>query len=121
MDGKSFFYGIIGFTLAVSLSSVYALTASEEAVVLDEQNYALKYTGSFQPVYDNKDYQVFTYETLCKGFYVVEDNGDSVRFTGFGDLADDYTYTYDKFVEVSVASSTDEKLPDSTPVIELPL
>jgi len=58
------------------------------------------------------DFQVFTYETLCKGFYIVTDDGIEKIAQGFGDLAEEYTYTLpsEKVDLLNVISTTtDEK------------
>jgi len=113
MKVRNYFYLTIAFVVGLSLSavitSVNALTLSEEKIIVDDQLSAIKYTGMYQPVYDAL-VQVYTYEKICKGFYTVEDNGIIRSYTGFGDLADQYTYnepTY-KIIE-PIASSTDEK------------
>jgi len=98
------------FFLATHLS--LALTVTEKAIIESDQESAMKYTGMYQPVY-NDLVQVFTYETICKGFYTVEDNGVSIKYTGFGELADQYTYTVDKVIKSKVSTSTpiqDEKI-----------
>lgn len=96
---------------------VLAVTSTEKALIQEEQTQASKYTGSYQPVYD-KPIQVFTYETICKGYYTVEKTADSIIYTGYGDLKDQYTHT-EKLpqtkVEALVATTTnpiDEKTID---------
>lgn len=121
MFGKNLFYAIIGFTLAISTSSVLALTSVETNSIMDEQLYAQKYTGTYQPVYEGP-VKVFTYETICKGFYTIEDNGVEIKYTGFGDLADEYTFSEPSLskvdsLQVSTSTPIDEKLIDSEPVI----
>jgi len=105
------------FFLATHLS--FALTSIEADIIQADQESAMKYTGTFQPVY-NDLVQVFTYETICKGFYTVEDNGVTINYTGFGELADEYTYTIEKPIVNKVASTTDEKI-ISTDIIDIPL
>jgi len=119
MLGTKVFYTFIGVMLAVSLTPVLALTTTETKTISTEQEYALKYTGMYQPVYD-QPVKIYTYETLCKGYYTLEDNGLEIKYTGFGDLADDYTYTITKpVVDTLKASSTpplNEKILDTESV-----
>ena len=113
---RNFWLGIgIGFFIASALTVAipsHALTTSEKNIIESDQESAMKYTGSYQPVY-NELVQVFTYETICKGFYTVEDNGVTITYTGFGELADQYTYTVDKLIKSDISTTTpikDEKI-----------
>lgn len=111
------FLGIVlGVSLAIVLNTTHALTTTERDSVVDAQDYALKFTGSYQPIYDDPYYKVFTYEKICKGFYVVEDNGTTVRLTGFGDLKDDYTYTYTHPVVENIINPTSTPPKNEIPV-----
>lgn len=119
MFGKTIFF-LLG-VLATYSFSVLALTAELEQDIQSEQEYSLKYTGSYSPIYE-KDYQVFTYEGICKGYYVITDNGVEKRSVGFGDLADEYTFV-EKYpvVDTLQATSTlpvDEKPIDTEPAID---
>jgi len=116
-------YILLGFVLGGSLlavgSSISALTLSERDSVISEQESALKFTGTYQPVYDDL-VKVYTYESLCKGFYTIEDNGVTIKYTGFGDLADQYTYeTESTTIQKDTISTTTpdkpiEPLPDTS-------
>jgi len=115
MLGTKIFYSIIGVTFGVSMAIVLnSVNAGYDlSDVLQEQVYAEKYTGEYQPVYE-KDYQVYTYETICKGFYIVQDDGVTLTATGFGDLAEQYSYSTDTLkvdLQDKIASTTDEKIP----------
>jgi len=112
---RNTFYVFLGLALGISLSLIlnaaYAQTVSSD--ILQEQVYAEKYTGDYQPVYE-KEYQVYTYETICKGFYVLQDDGTTLTSIGYGDLAELYTYTTDTLkvdLQEKIASTTDEKIP----------
>ena len=109
---------IMGSSLTVVLNSVDAqvkLSDLSTLDLIDEQNYALKYTGMYVSDVSDSKYTVNTYETLCKGFYTVKDTGDSYIYTGYGDLADLYTYTLKHdpvvMVDLSVSSSTINEVP----------
>lgn len=113
------FYGII--LSAITTPVAFALTSVESDFVMQDQKAALKFTGSYQPVYDQL-VNVYTYEGICKGYYTVEDNGVDVVYTGFGDLANQYTFktpsnrkisdtkpttTKDADIDLSVDTSTE--------------
>jgi len=103
---------VISFAFFLAVNVSYGLTVLEKNEIISFQESAQKLTGDFASVYDDL-VQVFTYETVCTGFYAVEDNGVTIKYTGFGDLKDEYTYTIDKSVVDSIASSTpikDEKI-----------
>jgi len=122
MYGMKLAYVFLGVFLAISITSIsYALTSTERQEVVSEQLTAIKFTGTYQPIYDGL-VQVYTYETICKGFYTVEDNGTIIRYTGFGDLADQYTYESPSpaLDKISIASTTDEKIID-TPIDPVPV
>jgi len=115
---------IVGGSLSAVGSSVYALTTTERNDIIDKQSAALEFTGSYQPVYDDL-VKVFTYETLCKGFYAVEDNGTIIKYTGFGDLAENYTYETESpyYKQDIVATSTKDiivNIPVDTPLLTEP-
>jgi len=101
-----YIYVVVGFVCSIPVTSAFALTLTESKVIADYQEAAFSITGSFEPVYDDK-LSVFTYEKLCKGYYTVEDNGVTVTYTGFGDLADNYTYEESSQKVDSVATTTD--------------
>jgi len=116
---RNYFYAFIALIIGGSLSavgtSVYALTTTERNDIIDKQSAALEFTGTYQPVYDDL-VKVFTYETICKGFYTVEDNGVTIKYTGFGDLASDYTYETDSTTSKDSIATTTDKLPVSEPL-----
>jgi len=106
-------YSAIGFFIALMLfgiAQVFALTVTEENYILEEQADALKWTGEYYTDVSNPDLQVHTYTTLCKGFVVIEQTGSKIISTGFGDLADEYTYVEDKPIGDSVASTSEPVL-----------
>jgi hypothetical protein len=102
------FYGI--FLSAIITPIAFALTTAESQIIESEQKSALRFTGSYQPVYDQL-VDVYTYETICKGYYTVEDNGIDIVYTGFGDLADQYTYSRPSHTKLldSKPTTTDDK------------
>jgi len=108
---RHFWVGIaIGFSLASVFGTVaFALTSAEADLIFEEQNDIKKQTGRYETVI-SPELQVFTYEKLCKGFYVIEDNGIRITQTGFGDLAEEYTLTKEtEKQKLSVASTTNEE------------
>jgi len=103
-------YALLGLCVGLStgyyVNTVSALTLSEKTLIKAEQEYADKFTGFYYPVYDGP-IKVFTYEKLCKGFYTVEDNGVDITYTGFGDLADQYTFKQKSYkVDTTLLSTT---------------
>jgi len=108
-------YSTLGFFIALMLfgiAQVFALSVTEENYILEEQADALKWTGEYYTDVSDPDLQVHTYTKLCKGFVVIEQTGSKIISTGFGDLAEEYTYVEDKPIVDSVATTTD-------PVVDL--
>jgi len=104
----------IGIVSSISLNYVYALTVTEKQLILEEQSYAQKYTGDFYTDTTNPELQIHTYETLCKGFYILEDDGITRSFTGYGDLADDYTYSIEvSSIKTELATTSKNEIPIS--------
>lgn len=55
----------------------------------------------------DNDHQLLTYETICKGYVIVDySNKNKIKYTGFGDLADKYTYEENLDILTGTASST---------------
>jgi len=119
---RNTFYLFLGLVLGLSFALILNTSYAQFSDIIQEQVYAEKYTGSYQPVYET-DFQVFTYETLCKGFYIITDDGVEKTVTGYGDLAELYTYTQPtEKVDLSLvkASTTNETL-DIIPVFDTPV
>jgi len=112
MIGTRLFYVFIGVALAVSLTPVLALTVSEKTTIETEQNYAFDLTGTYKPYFSDL-YEIHTYEKLCTGYVVIEKTDAQIKYTAFGDLSEQLTYTVDTIgVDTLIASSTfpiDEK------------
>jgi len=90
---RSLLFGVLGL-LVGSLIAIYANASLLDPLnIQDEQELAKKLTGMYVSDVSDKNFQIHTYETLVKGYYTVEDTGDSLRYTGYGLLADQYTYT----------------------------
>jgi len=66
----------------------YSLTSD----LIDEQQSALRFTGDYFSDVSNPQFTVNTYETICKGYYTIENTGTELIYKGYGDLADEYTY-----------------------------
>ena len=49
--------------------------------------------------------QLFTYETLCSGYYIKDtSNKNKIKYIGYGDLSD--KYTYEQAIDIGIISST---------------
>jgi len=94
-----FISGIVwGAILVIFVNSTFAqinLEAEQEAYFAQKGEY----------ISDSQN-GINTYTTICKGYYVDDGNG---HVEGYGDLADKYTYTYEK---VFVASGTPRTITD---------
>lgn len=102
-------YSTLGFFIALMLfgiAQVFALSLTEQNYILEEQADALRWTGEYYTDVSDPDLQVHTYTTLCRGFVVIEQTGSKIISTGFGDLADEYTYVEDKPIVDSIASTS---------------
>jgi len=118
MAARNTFYVFLGLVIGVSfsllLNSVYALSTTEISTISDEQNTLLKYTGAYNPIVDyGKGISINTYESICTGYYIVEETETAFRSVGFGDLADQYTYSYDKPIIDKTPSTTTEIVVDT--------
>jgi len=99
MSGINFisfiFYTFVGFLLGFGLTSFAQLNLEAEQEAYFEEK------GEY--ISDPKN-GVHTYTTLCKGYFYDDGLG---TVTGYGDLADKYTYQYEK--GSSVSTTTDPK------------
>jgi len=73
--------------------------------LIRDQAESLAKTGNYEQINTN-NFKVHTYETLCKGYIVENIHADKIEYIGYGDLADEYTYTIDTRVSPSSISST---------------
>jgi len=115
--GVKFLYVFCGTVLGVSLAvifSAYPTQAQTAVSLIEEQEYSKKFTGEYFTDVSDPDFTINTYETVCKGYYTIEDNVTSFIYKGYGDLADEYTYTLEKPQVELTASST----PKETPIYE---
>lgn len=96
---------ILGFILASSVTFVFALSLSEKQLIETEQNAYFQRTGTY---FQDKgtEVKVHTYKGICEGYVIEEETPTQIISTGYGLLADDYTYVYEKPSE-GVASTTD--------------
>lgn len=77
------------------------------AVTLDEkQQQALEKTGKYYYDVSNKNFTINTYETVCKGYYTREETEGRVIYTGYGDLAKEYTYEITKPIVSRISTTT---------------
>jgi len=98
---------LFGFLLGITMIDiVYGITSTEITLLQTEQEYALKYTGTFYSDTTDSSFSVNTYETICTGYYVIEETATEIIYTGFGDLKEQYTFKKTKTPEIYVASST---------------
>jgi len=101
-----YLYFTFGFVF--SLIAVTAINEVYAQVTLLEQE-QLEYrekNGTFFSDVDNTDYQIFTYEKLCSGFYEVIQTKNSVEYIGYGDLSKEYTYSVPRTDVVSSVGSS---------------
>jgi len=99
------------------VSTAFAYTFGEPTLIEQDQEFAKKLTGDYFSDISDPNFQVFTYEKVCKGFYTVEKSGDTIITTGYGDAADDYTST-ERIVKIPyVASSTDPIKTEPTDIV----
>jgi len=112
----------ISFLFFLMLASQsQALSTTELNDISTDQELINTLTGKYEPITDKKSkYQVHTYETLCTGYIIIEDQGDTINYYGYGDLADQFTYkkSIDKkdtaSSTVSTATTTNDKTPKSS-------
>jgi len=86
---------IIGIFIAVFVNTTFAqlnLEAEQEAYFEEKREYI-----------SDPDNGIHTYTSVCKGYYVDDGLG---RVTGYGDLAEQYTYTYEKDTAIGIPTST---------------
>ena len=104
-------FGIsVGVLFSIVANDAAALSQSLELDIVDDQVLFESKTGDYYSDVKDPALTINTYETLCKGFYIVEDDGSGiVRSVGYGDLSEDYSYEYEKPVVSHVASSTTVK------------
>ncbi len=67
--------------------------------IVEEEAYFNTYGTYFSDV-DTDGLGVHTYEKICRGFFLVEKTPEAFIYTGYGDLADKYTY------EIPIPNST---------------
>lgn len=88
------FLVFVGFALGLFIGG-YLVAFVDASSLENDQKVYYKETGKYFYDTKNKGYQVFTYEELCRGFYTVEEKKDKIVYTGYGDLADKFTYETD--------------------------
>jgi hypothetical protein len=101
---EKFLYFSIGFFLC-SLLAGYIANA-QTITVSDLQDQYYKQHRVYFSDHSDKDYTINTYEQVCKGYYTVERTYDKLIYTGYGDLADEYTYTEDVSPRTISSTST---------------
>jgi len=86
---------------SVDLSLPSPKTLSD--VVVDQSEYFSK-NNTYYSDTTNDNLQVYTYETLCTGYYIVEKKDGIIKQTAFGDLSEKFTKQY--VIEKTVSTST---------------
>jgi len=89
----TFLCGVFLSTFFFSLPYVLAETKATLTELEKDQEKYFKETGEYFEQHTDTSFQVHTYESLCKGYYVEQKNGDKTEFIGYGDKAKDFTYT----------------------------
>jgi len=99
MNRNALIYFAVGFFLSAVFFGVINL--SWAALKLDYP-YSEYEPGTW---IDDKT-QFFTYESLCSGYYLVDySNKQKIKYTGYGDLANLYTYEVPVISFISPTSS----------------
>jgi hypothetical protein len=89
-----FFGVIIGIMITFDIVTAYSLP--------DE------YTNIEAGTMLDNNHQLFTYETLCKGYYIKDtSNKNKIKYIGFGDL--DFKYTYEEDIPTIISTATTSK------------
>jgi len=104
--GTIFFGIIIGsfFRTVFDTFVDVAFAAQLPSLEVEQSDYYKKNKEYFTDV-SNPDFEIHTYETICKGYYTIDKTDKKkVVYTGYGDL--DFKYTYEEFIDFSSATST---------------
>jgi len=106
---RHFWTGIgIGFLLASGYTIFgQTLSSTEVALIQESQDYSLKFTGDYFSDVKDPNLTINTYETVCKGYYIRHETDTEIEYIGYGDLANEYTYTEQKPVVSKTATTTD--------------
>lgn len=98
-------YVLIGVAITLPLSVV--LSAPELSYVVSEQEDSKKWTGEYFSDVSDPLFTINTYETVCRGYFIRQETDTEVQYIGYGDLANEYTYTERKeYTKDAIASST---------------
>jgi len=102
-----FLIGVL-FLFFLSFYALYAATEKEKTLLETEQQNEREKSGTYFSDTTNKDYQIHTYEELCKGYYTIEYQKDgTITSIGYGDLAEKYTFDIQTDIStLSLSSST---------------
>lgn len=76
---------------------IFGLFFYHYMVLPDYVNAQVKQRSDIEEKYNididvNGKQRTYTYETLCTGYYTVDETGDKIVYTGHGDLSEKYTY-----------------------------
>jgi len=102
-------YIFIGIVMTVPMSFVMAQLKTDLEV---EQEIVLDKTGEYFSDVSNPNYTINTYETVCKGYYIIEVTDTEIIQTGYGDLANEFTKT---------ELRTNSKISTTSPDIVIPI
>lgn len=109
MEGKDIVSSIVWFIiftiLWISVLTVYNALAFETDLENDQQA-VREETGMYFSDFTNPQFTIHTYETVCKGYYTIEDTPEALIYTGYGDLSSNYTFEIQKPTKSIVSSTT---------------
>lgn len=109
---------IISFTIILTfiiLDKVFSLIWTNIAIAQElifisleeEQEIYKERFGTYFSDTSDKDLQIHTYEAPCSGWYTEEKITDTqIRYDGYGDLSDNYTYVKNISVSTDTTTST---------------
>jgi hypothetical protein len=79
-------YFLLGVNISLLFNVLFVEAGGKFKIPEEYQNIE---AGSYIDEYT----QLFTYETICSGYYIVDrSNANKTKYTGYGPLADKYTY-----------------------------
>jgi len=113
--GSLLFAFLLGFLLSLTLvARGQSLSSTELALVQEAQEYSQKFTGDYFSDVKDPLNTINTYETICRGYFIRHETQTAIEYIGYGDLANEYTYTEQKPLPKDVASTTDPILATTT-------
>jgi hypothetical protein len=96
-------FGLLFIQVATWIETAKAETAF--TAIEQEQAAFYKENGRYFSDTRQKDFEIHTYESVCKGYILVDKTQeDKIVYTGYGSLADEFTY--EKILPINPVSAT---------------